>query len=84
MYSIQVLQDERDRLANNPDNSDKLDDLDQSIIALQLIYDPNPKSKIITRERLEKYVDDITNIIMKRVKNEATVLEIIEDLKGLT
>lgn len=80
MYSIDVLQRERDTLK---EGDERIDDLDQSIIALQLIYDPNPKSKIITREKLERYVDDIANIVMKRVDNEATVLTIIEDLKGI-
>lgn len=79
MYSIQVLQKERDLLKQG---DERIDDLDQSIIALQLIYDPTPGSKIITRNELIEIREKITTILVEEIKEEAILLRIVERFRS--
>lgn len=83
MYAIHVLEKEKTRLLADKDNSGRLDELDQAIIALTLLYDPSPKSKIITREKLEEIQGKIVNILTEEVKEEGVLLRIVEKLKNL-
>lgn len=85
MYAIQVLQLERDILAGKLEQTaevlGKMDELDQAIISLQLLYDSNPGSKIITKDRLEEIREGVVEILVRETTEALD--RIVEGIKKL-